>query len=123
DVPSLPLVERATPKIGDTVYIVGFPGIVLKHELLSDAAQFEATVTKGSVSGLREDVNGNPVIQTDAEAVWGNSGGPAVDATGRVIGMLTFVMTEAGNGRDTVQGFNFVIPAAGIQEFLAGTGT
>jgi S1-C subfamily serine protease len=123
DMPSLPLADRGTGKIGDTLYILGFPSIVGQHELLSTSAQFEASVTKGSVSGFKEDVNGQPVVQTDAEAVWGNSGGPAVDAAGRVIGMLTLVMMESGERHATVQGFNFVIPVAGIRDFLQGTDT
>ena len=123
DMPSLPLADRGTGKIGDTLYILGFPSIVREHELLSTSAQFEATVTKGSLSGFKEDVNGRPVMQTDAEAVWGNSGGPAVDAGGRVIGMLTFVIMDSGDGRANVQGFNFVIPVAGIRDFLQGTDT
>ncbi len=122
DLPSLPLADRRVERIGDAIYILGFPGVVLKHELLGTSAQHEATVTKGSLSGFREDVNGQPVFQTDAEAVSGNSGGPAVDAEGRVIGMLTFVMPDADSRGDAVQGFNFVIPAMAIREFLAGSG-
>jgi hypothetical protein len=122
DMPSLPLADRRVEHIGDAVYILGFPGVVLNHELLGTSAQHEATVTNGSVSGFREDVNGERVIQTDAEAVSGNSGGPAVDVEGRVIGMLTFVRPDAYTGRNAVQGFNFVIPAKAIHEFLEGTG-
>ena len=60
------------------------------------------------------------MIQTDASAAWGSSGGPAIDDRGRVVGVLTFVTLESGGG-GIVQGFNFVIPAAAIRDFLKGT--
>ena len=58
------------------------------------------------------------MIQTDASAEAGTSGGPAMDATGRVVGMMTAVTQGEGG---TVQGFNFVIPGAAVREFLSGT--
>jgi S1-C subfamily serine protease len=121
DMPFLSMAQSRTEKIGDPLHIVGFPGIVLTHELLNESAKFEASVTNGSISGFKEDVSGQRMIQTDAPASWGNSGGPAVDDAGRVLGMLTFVTLESGGGGGTVQGFNFVIPVAGIREFLKGT--
>jgi rhodanese-related sulfurtransferase len=61
------------------------------------------------------------VIQTDAPAAWGNSGGPAVNGAGDVVGVLTFVSLAPGAGGGIVQGFNFVIPADAVREFLRGT--
>lgn len=121
DMPCLSLAQSGTEKLGDPLHILGFPGIVLTHELLNESAKFEASVTNGSISGFKEDVSGRRIIQTDASAAWGNSGGPAVDDAGRVIGMLTFVKMESGGGDRAVQGFNFVIPVAAIREFLTGT--
>jgi S1-C subfamily serine protease len=54
------------------------------------------TVTTGIVSRVTPEI-----IQTDAAANPGNSGGPAVDATGRVVGVLV-----AGGA----QNLNFVVP-------------
>ena len=54
------------------------------------------TVTTGIVSRVTPEV-----IQTDAAANPGNSGGPAVDASGRIVGVLV-----AGSG----QNLNFVVP-------------
>jgi S1-C subfamily serine protease len=121
DMPSLPMARSGTEKIGDPLHILGFPGIVLTHQLLSESAKFEASVTNGSISGFKEDVNGRSIIQTDAPATWGNSGGPAVDDAGRVIGVLTFASVQPRGGDGPVQGFNFVIPVTAIREFLEGT--
>ncbi len=81
----------------------------------------EASVTNGAISGFKEDVQNQPVIQTDAPAAWGNSGGPATNAGGEVVGVLTFVSLGPGAEGSIVQGFNFVIPVDAVREFLRGT--
>jgi S1-C subfamily serine protease len=122
DLPALLLGDSAALKIGDGLHILGFPGVVLTHELLNASTKVEASVTHGAVSGFREDRAGQPVIQTDAPAAEGNSGGPVTDSQGRVVGVLTSVPLSPGEEDTSVQGFNFVIPAAAVREFLAGTG-
>lgn len=121
DMPALPLGESKKLKIGDPIRILGFPGVVLSHELLNASAKMEASVTNGAVSGFKQDIQNHPVIQTDAPAAWGNSGGPAVNMRSEVIGVLTFVSLAPGPEGNIVQGFNFVIPSDAVREFLAGT--
>jgi S1-C subfamily serine protease len=122
DMPTLPLGDSGAAQLGDKLYILGFPGVVLSHELLSASAKAEASVTNGAISGFKQDIRNQPVIQTDAPAAWGNSGGPAVNARGEVIGVLTFVSLSAGAEGAIVQGFNFIIPTAAVREFLKDTG-
>jgi S1-C subfamily serine protease len=119
DMPALTLGDSSNAKIGDKIHILGFPGVVLSHELLNASAKVEASVTSGAVSGFKQDITNQPVIQTDAPAAWGNSGGPAVGSRGEVLGVLTFVTLESGD--QGVQGFNFVIPSAAIRDFVKGT--
>ncbi len=121
DMPALALGDSDRLQLGDPIHILGFPGVVLSHELLNASAKVEASVTSGSVSGFKQDVKDQPVIQTDAPAAWGNSGGPAVTSRGDVVGVLTFVTLDAGAQGGIVQGFNFVIPAAAVKDFLKGT--
>jgi hypothetical protein len=61
------------------------------------------------------------VIQTDASAAGGDSGGPAVNDRGEVVGVMTFVSRAAGEG-GIVQGFNFIVLSATVREFLKDTG-
>lgn len=119
--PVLPLADSKGAQIGDPLHILGFPGVVLSHELLNNTASMEASVTNGAVSGFKQDKSGAAVIQTDAPAAWGNSGGPAVDDRGGVVGVLTFVSLAPGPEGSIVQGFNFIIPSQAVREFVAGT--
>jgi S1-C subfamily serine protease/rhodanese-related sulfurtransferase len=116
--PTLPIAPGQA-KLGDAVHILGFPGVVLSHELLSQSVAREATVTNGSVSGFDVDAIGQDVIQTDAPATHGTSGGPAIGADARVLGVMTFTSLSGGGG--IVQGYNFLIPARDVRTFLQGT--
>jgi S1-C subfamily serine protease/rhodanese-related sulfurtransferase len=116
--PALSVATR-NPKIGDAVHILGFPGVVLQHELLNQSASIEASATNGAVSGIKMDAIGQDLVQTDAPAAHGNSGGPAVGEDSAVLGVLTFVSLSAQGA--VVQGFNFLIPARDVLKFLKDT--
>jgi S1-C subfamily serine protease len=79
---------RKRPAQGDELLLVGSP------------YGFEGTVTTGVVSRV-----GSRWIQTDAAANPGNSGGPAVDKDGQVVGVLL-----RGGGEN----LNFAAPVARI---------
>jgi len=69
-------------KVGQAVIAVGHP------------AGLENTVTKGIVSAIRVTELGVKVIQTDAAASPGNSGGPLVNELGETIGVVSFGASE-----------------------------
>lgn len=121
DFPVLPLAKSREAKIGDPLHILGFPGVVLSHELLNQSATVEASVTNGAISGFKQDRSNRPVIQTDAPAAWGNSGGPAVTDRGEVVGVLTFVSLAPGPAGAIMQGFNFIIPSEAVETFIVGS--
>jgi S1-C subfamily serine protease len=73
--PPLPLRAAAGLEVGEEVVAVGSP-LGLDH-----------TVTRGIVSGLRR-MGSVTLVQTDAALNPGNSGGPLVDASGRVVGVV-----------------------------------
>jgi len=116
--PAIALAKRDS-QIGDPVHILGFPGVVLSHELLNKSAALEASVTNGAVSGFKQDQIGQAVIQSDAPAAHGNSGGPAVTDDATVVGVMTFISLSSSGSE--VQGFNFLIPAKDVTKFLQGT--
>jgi S1-C subfamily serine protease/rhodanese-related sulfurtransferase len=117
--PALAVATR-DPRVGDTVHILGFPGVVQMHELLNQSASIEATVTNGAVSGVdKKDAIGQDLVQTDAPAAHGNSGGPSIGSDAAVLGVMTFTTLSAQGA--VVQGFNFLIPARDVLKFLQGT--
>jgi len=78
-------------EVGESVYAIGSP-----MGLLS------STMTKGVLSADRK-IQGVHVLQSDAAVTFGSSGGPLLDADGRVIGLTK-------SGLATSQGFNMFIP-------------
>ena len=75
------------PELSETmpIYTFGFP---LGDELATGKRSPAITVGKGSVSSLRMDDDGNlALVQIDAALNHGNSGGPVVDASGRLVGV------------------------------------
>lgn len=74
----------------------------------------ENSVTMGVVSSVARQADPNrPMvyIQTDAPINPGNSGGPLVDSEGYVVGINTFILSEAGGS----EGLGFAIPARIVQ--------
>jgi S1-C subfamily serine protease len=86
--PFVPTGDSESVEIGDNIRILGYPGI----------GGDTITFTNGVVSGFTSErsVEGRAWIKTDATIAGGNSGGLAVDAAGRLIGVPTIV----GSGAD-----------------------
>ena len=76
-------------RVGQTVHAIGNP------------LGYQNTLTTGIISGLRRYVPGfngpDGLIQTDAALNPGNSGGPLLNRTGRVIGVTTIKFIGADN--------------------------
>lgn len=82
-VKGLPLrLEDLAP--GTEVYAVGAPLGV----------ENQGTVTRGVVSSYRSGPSGERWLQSDTSITFGNSGGPLVDAQGRVVGLSTMVRKD-----------------------------
>jgi serine protease Do len=89
----------AAPRVGDWVVAVGNP------------FGLGGTVTAGIVSARGRDIGAGPYddyVQIDAPINKGNSGGPAFDTSGNVIGVNTAIFSPSGGS----VGIGFDIPAA-----------
>jgi len=91
DFPSIPLGDSRQLKVGETVVAIGSPLWI----------EGGPTVTTGVVSALGRTMeqDGLPMlhnlVQTDAAINAGNSGGPLLDLSGRVVGVNTAVIASA----------------------------
>jgi S1-C subfamily serine protease len=108
----LRLGESSTVRVGDPTLTIGNP--------FGD----DRTLTSGIVSALQhriQSVNGvtiDNVIQTDQPIEASNSGGPLLDAGGRVIGINSLVTAPSGGTRDG-QALAFAVPIDTADPVLA----
>ncbi|RPI09439.1 MAG: hypothetical protein EHM71_05995, partial [Zetaproteobacteria bacterium] len=66
NLPTLVLGDSDRVQLGQPVHLLGFPGVVMYHDLLDKRSAVEASITSGRISSVRADARGAPVIQTDA---------------------------------------------------------
>jgi putative serine protease PepD len=98
----LALGSSASLQVGDAVAAIG------------DPFTYQRSMSTGIVSGLDRTIsapNGFTVahaIQTDASLNPGNSGGPVLDASGKVIGIVDQIATNGSS--DTSSGVGFAVP-------------
>jgi len=117
NLPTVSLAATATGMApGEDLFVIGYPGPATYHAALSRNSIAEASLTMGHVSALKSMSDGWSVIQTDAAVTHGNSGGPAFESHGKVIGIVTFGSVDSAGTE--IAGFNYVIPVDVINEFV-----
>ena len=107
----LPLGDSDNIRVGDPVVAIGNP------------FGLDRSVTAGIVSALQRQITApnfytiDHVIQTDASINKGNSGGPLIDAYGRVIGVNSQIETgDTGSGN---VGIGFAVPIDTVKQVVA----
>ncbi|MEW9808724.1 trypsin-like peptidase domain-containing protein [Mesorhizobium sp. ZMM04-5] len=101
-----------SPRLGEDITAFGYP----LGGLLSDSIK----VTTGNINSLVGIDNDARYLQISTPLQPGNSGGPVVDRTGRVVGVATAVLgsTFVGNTGILPQNVNFAIRSAIVELFL-----
>ena len=94
--------DLPVPALSETLYLSGFP--LGKHAIQEDGGVVVASTFKGILSRVV-----HPYIQVDAAVHRGNSGGPVIDAQGRVIGVVVRVQTMPSG---TVPTIGYILPVA-----------
>ena len=118
--PTIRIGDDKAMRVGDPVYVLGYPAVATFNPLLSAETVSEATLTKGLVSAKKNMKDGWEVLQIDAAITHGNSGGPVMNEQGEVIGLATFVSVDEQRKQE-VQGMNFLVPATIVNEFITKT--
>ncbi len=128
----LPLEEPGLAREGQAVALLGFPiggtlgfapvthrGIVASITTAALPAATSQSLDPRAIVRLRE---GNyELLQLDATAYPGNSGGPVVDAdTGRVIGIVNMVLVKAGreSALTSPTGISYAVPVRHLHELI-----
>jgi serine protease Do len=104
----------------ETIWVIGYPAAA-ESDILSPDSSLVSTMNDGKISATtKKTETGSPVIQLNAAATHGNSGGPVINDKGEIIGLLTF-RGNTVNGQE-VQGFNFAVPVNTVREYVAQSG-
>ncbi|NDY41298.1 trypsin-like peptidase domain-containing protein [Dissulfurirhabdus thermomarina] len=110
---TIPLAPPGEIHVGEEVVAIGHP----------EQGGFWS-LTYGRLSGAFMDfrgVAGKHMYQTDTSVNRGNSGGPLLDAEGRMVGMNTSIARK-GAGGVAITGVNFALQSRVVHDWLAGRG-
>lgn len=117
DLPTISLGDDTAMRAGDRVYVIGYPQSESIQLLLAPESQTETTLTSGLISARKTMAGGWDVLQTDTTINHGNSGGPAFNEKGEVIGIATFGAIDWSTGKE-ITGVNFLVPSSIIKQYL-----
>jgi S1-C subfamily serine protease len=96
DTPSVPLADSSQVQQLDDLTIIGFPG----NGDVSDRPTnlLTSSVNTVTVSSIKTTDSGAPVIQIGGNVEPGDSGGPAIDSNGRIVGTVSFGLSDGSPG-------------------------
>jgi len=124
----LALVEVARLPEGAVAIALGHPDLVSVGDRVAAIGHPEQgglwTLTTGVISTLLADlggVAGKDAFQTDASINRGNSGGPLLDASGRLVGVNTLMSRKAADGL-AITSVNFAVKSDVAKRWLAASG-
>jgi serine protease Do len=121
NLPTVALGNSDNVRLQDQIMVLGYPALASPwsgssvSSLISMESSLEPTATNGHISALKTESIGTPLLQSDVAITHGNSGGPAFNSKGEVIGLATY-------GAQEVQGFNFLVPVNTAMEFVRQSG-
>jgi hypothetical protein len=122
NLPTVKLGNSENVRLQDQIMVMGYPATASPFSnkstssLISMESGLEPSATNGHISALKvENTIGTPLLQSDVAIFHGNSGGPAFNDQGEVIGLATYGAQEA-------QGFNFLVPINTAMEFVRQSG-
>jgi S1-C subfamily serine protease len=100
NLPALQLGDSDAVRIGDSVWSIGYPEVASSTDeviggWLSRESDLEATLSNGTITAIKTDITNARVFQSNVGIYRGNSGGPAVNRDGEVIGISTWGHTDA----------------------------
>ncbi|MFI6320487.1 trypsin-like peptidase domain-containing protein [Nonomuraea sp. NPDC050556] len=120
NLPTVSLGLDTDVRVGDSLYINGFPGPITFDENLDLRSRLYPTLTEGAYNAKRLSVKGVPYIQSQAPSYHGNSGGPVFSKDGKVIGILIAGTVDQDGTQP--ENHSFILPVSIVQKHLAKAG-
>ncbi|HCI79007.1 MAG TPA: hypothetical protein DHW02_04890 [Ktedonobacter sp.] len=112
DTPSVQLGSSTGVQQQDELTIIGFPGNADVSSLPTDI--LTPSINKLIVSATKTTQTGAPVIQVGGNVEQGDSGGPALDSKGNIVGIVSFSIAASGSPGST----NFLQASESAQQLI-----
>jgi S1-C subfamily serine protease len=117
NLPVLALGDSETARVGDSIWAIGYPAVASSTDeviggWLSRDSDLEPTFNPGIITAIKTNVLNTPVFQSNVAIYRGNSGGPAVNRDGEVVGISTWGHAEA-------EQIKFLVPINVAKSFIA----
>ncbi len=118
NLPTLPCGDDAAMTTGAQIMTIGYPAMTAFHTLsaVQDNA-IEPTLESGVIYARQAMPGEWTAMQTDAAITHGDSGGPALNSDGAVIGIATAGQLDPLTNQP-VNGLNYIVPMSVVAEFL-----
>jgi S1-C subfamily serine protease len=118
--PSIALADSEQTRNGQSIFAVGYPAVASSTDeviggWLSRDSDLEATFNPGTITAIKRDIANTPVLQSNVGIYSGNSGGPAVNLDGEVIGIASW-------GHANAEQIKFLVPSNVARKFLGEAG-
>ncbi|HVT04070.1 MAG TPA: trypsin-like peptidase domain-containing protein [Thermoanaerobaculia bacterium] len=116
NLPTLRLGDSESVRLQESIWVIGYPAVASSTDdviggWLSKDSDLEATFNPGTISSIKRDITNSSVFQTNAAIYRGNSGGPAVNKDGEVIGISAW-------GHTAAEQIKFLVPVNTAKKFL-----
>jgi S1-C subfamily serine protease len=118
DTPSIQLDDSSGVEQQDELTIIGFPGNADINDKNDPTQMLTSSVNKIYVSALKENDLSSPLIQVAGNVEHGDSGGPALDSNGNIVG----VVSSYSSGADSPLGTSFLQASSSAQTLILTQG-
>jgi S1-C subfamily serine protease len=120
DLPVLDLADPDGIHLQEQIWIIGYPAVASSEDeqigaWLSTETDLEPTIHSGSITAIRKSSGQMTIYQSDAPMYPGQSGGPAVNRSGKVVGVPTW-------GHKSADRIRFLIASEVVAEFIEESG-
>lgn len=118
--PVLRLGDSEHVGVGESIWSIGYPAVASSTDdviggWLSRDSDLEATFNPGTITAIKKNSANAPVFQSNVAIYRGNSGGPAVNRNGDVIGVSTW-------GHTSAEQIKFLVPVNAARQLMKQAG-